>query len=856
MAKAAVLHSQYDTAPVSPLYLFDRQQDVALQKARSSVSRRNHLRLWLAPFTVEHRAVWIGQISRDIGVKLTTKSWYLTTHRISPYVDEERDYLLQDLLLTGLVERLGYVDGVGVATPEQPRRNLTDDPYYTDGRRMSCSSARSFVRRSRLACSAGRHRRQPVGRDRVSSARLKSRCGSPRRCLGRAPRCWWRFTLRPRSPCRCPAFASGGRRRSARAGIGSTGDARRGALRRWVRIAARAVRYTGRKVGDWPCRSPYSIRGSRTDANAGHGDVRRPARLHGAGRAAAPAGLVPLLDEFFGVLTDCAGRGGEVYHLAGDGMMAGFGTGHGARGAAEALRRGASMLDGFEPSPRAGAAKWPWRPASASASTWARSPSRASGRRASRRRRCSARPSTSPRACAAARAPERSCSPRRSRPPSRPGAERGDGLRLPEATALPGPWPRGAARHLVPAGPRAPRALRARRRSGRASYGGHRRGWRCRVDFPTPEPGAMSARPPPPGNRDARPTGPPRAGTQLWWGPAASHPLARVGPGLITGVADDDPSGIATYSQAGAQFGLNMLWTMPLAFPLMAACSRCARASAGSPAGAGREHQAAFPPAVLWRGCAAADRQHTEHSRRRRGDGRGWRTRHGIGRHLMTAVFVIVTCCCRFRPLSPLRDCPEVADAVAARLRPRAVHGARAVGGSRAAHLWPSSHSRRRGRGRGRPVRHHDQPVSLLLAGVRGGRGPDARTGGERCSNGARPASCGGSAGTRGAAWYRMSPRISSSWPPRSRSTWPASPTSKRRHRRRARCARSRAISPIEVFALGNNRRRTDRRAGAGGLRRLCTRRSVRLALWPGAPAWRGARLLRHDQRQRAGWHF
>jgi Mn2+/Fe2+ NRAMP family transporter len=41
---------------------------------------------------------------------------------------------------------------------------------------------------------------------------------------------------------------------------------------------------------------------------------------------------------------------------------------------------------------------------------------------------------------------------------------------------------------------------------------------------------------------------------------------------------DDDPSGIATYSQAGAQFGLNMLWTMPLAFPLMAAIqSMCAR---------------------------------------------------------------------------------------------------------------------------------------------------------------------------------------------------------------------------------------------------------------------------------------
>ena len=48
--------------------------------------------------------------------------------------------------------------------------------------------------------------------------------------------------------------------------------------------------------------------------------------------------------------------------------------------------------------------------------------------------------------------------------------------------------------------------------------------------------------------------------------------LARqLGPGLITGAADDDPSGIATYSQAGAQFGFGLLWTMLLTYPLMAA---------------------------------------------------------------------------------------------------------------------------------------------------------------------------------------------------------------------------------------------------------------------------------------------
>src|SRR5271170_6562687 len=76
----------------------------------------------------------------------------------------------------------------------------------------------------------------------------------------------------------------------------------------------------------------------------------------------------------------------------------------------------------------------------------------------------------------------------------------------------------------------------------------------------------------------------PPTALQTLWTRLKEHPLARVGPGLITGVADDDPSGIATYSQAGAQFGLAMLWTMPLAFPLMAAFNRCARASAASPA--------------------------------------------------------------------------------------------------------------------------------------------------------------------------------------------------------------------------------------------------------------------------------
>jgi len=47
--------------------------------------------------------------------------------------------------------------------------------------------------------------------------------------------------------------------------------------------------------------------------------------------------------------------------------------------------------------------------------------------------------------------------------------------------------------------------------------------------------------------------------------------LAALGPRLITGASDDDPSGIATYSQAGAQFGYSLGWTLLLSYPLMAA---------------------------------------------------------------------------------------------------------------------------------------------------------------------------------------------------------------------------------------------------------------------------------------------
>ena len=123
------------TSPVSPLYAFGRQEDVVLQKARLTINERVHTRLWLTPYTFEGRKIWMCQVSRDIGVRLTDQTWNLTTHKIGPDVDFDRAYLLQDLVMSGFVERYGYIDGVGDASPSAPRSNLTGDPYYTDGLR-------------------------------------------------------------------------------------------------------------------------------------------------------------------------------------------------------------------------------------------------------------------------------------------------------------------------------------------------------------------------------------------------------------------------------------------------------------------------------------------------------------------------------------------------------------------------------------------------------------------------------------------------------------------------------------------------------------------------------------------------
>ena len=124
----------YRYSPVSSLYLFGRKQDVAAQRIRENIHERNHFRLWLAPMTFQGQKVWIGQISRDIGVRFTAKT--ITTHKIDPNVDDTREFLVENLAYNQVLEKFGYVGGVGETPIESPRGNLTGDPWFTDGRRV------------------------------------------------------------------------------------------------------------------------------------------------------------------------------------------------------------------------------------------------------------------------------------------------------------------------------------------------------------------------------------------------------------------------------------------------------------------------------------------------------------------------------------------------------------------------------------------------------------------------------------------------------------------------------------------------------------------------------------------------
>ena len=128
--------SSYPYAPMSALYAYGRGQDVGFEKTRETINDRNHLRLWLTPLRYNGKPVLVGAITRDIGIMFSLKSGpLLLTHKIDSDIDDSRDYLVQDLLSSHRVAKIGFVKGCGASTPPNPRQNLTGDEMFTDGLR-------------------------------------------------------------------------------------------------------------------------------------------------------------------------------------------------------------------------------------------------------------------------------------------------------------------------------------------------------------------------------------------------------------------------------------------------------------------------------------------------------------------------------------------------------------------------------------------------------------------------------------------------------------------------------------------------------------------------------------------------
>jgi hypothetical protein len=102
--------------------------------------------------------VWIGQISRDIGLSY---SWSkLVAHEVDPDVDEARNYLVQDMLRSQRLTRFGWVKGVGPAPPSAPRHLEDGTPFFTDGLRAVMMFGKGPPPWPRFASSAGRSPRR------------------------------------------------------------------------------------------------------------------------------------------------------------------------------------------------------------------------------------------------------------------------------------------------------------------------------------------------------------------------------------------------------------------------------------------------------------------------------------------------------------------------------------------------------------------------------------------------------------------------------------------------------------------------------------------------------------------------
>ncbi len=131
IAKSVVLDRPYTDAPISPLFLFGRKQDLAFQQSvGDSARQRHHVRFWRSEHLGRKDApLWIGSVTFDKSVGLSHRTAQIT-HHIAPDIDADRDLLMKELGDKSELTELYQVTGVGATLNG---RNGGGDRYYTDG---------------------------------------------------------------------------------------------------------------------------------------------------------------------------------------------------------------------------------------------------------------------------------------------------------------------------------------------------------------------------------------------------------------------------------------------------------------------------------------------------------------------------------------------------------------------------------------------------------------------------------------------------------------------------------------------------------------------------------------------------
>ena len=142
----AFVHRNYRYTEVIPQYVFGRPQDISGRKRDRWVAAQPHIvRFWLTTIRFRGEPVWVGQVSTPLGGRFVRKETSQTSMPIDPDVDAARNDVIQDMVYSQFLTKLGFVKGVGRVMASQPRTTASGATYHTDGLRAVFLFEQRFV---------------------------------------------------------------------------------------------------------------------------------------------------------------------------------------------------------------------------------------------------------------------------------------------------------------------------------------------------------------------------------------------------------------------------------------------------------------------------------------------------------------------------------------------------------------------------------------------------------------------------------------------------------------------------------------------------------------------------------------